>query len=233
MGLFDRVKRAVVPEVRDPNPVLGGEPGRGEVVKVGRHSAGGTDTSLNRRDGKWVSVAHDSPWNYHEFVVVPVGAGREAAESLRAYVSVPAHRAIRDGVVVPLRMDPASGRVLGLDVAAWEAEVSAGSVERARPDEPAGIAAGGSPAPAAADAPDPAELPPVEGVGFDLWVRVEHALATERVPPDRYDSRAAQLGVPTGRWAEVQAEWQRRMKADFKLAAQFGAAYQEHVDGLR
>ena len=107
----------------DPNPEVGGAPARGRVVRIGNHYASGGDTSLNRRDGRWVSEHQDPRWNFHKVWVVPAGSEQET--EISCYVDVLAHRELQPGVEVPLRVDPASGTVLGLDVAVWEAEAPA------------------------------------------------------------------------------------------------------------
>lgn len=125
MGLFDRLKQAVADfgsNAPDPNPEVGGVPARGRVVKIGRHYASGGDTSLNRRDGRWVSETQDARWNFHKVWVVPASFEQETQVS--CYVDHIAHRALQPGVEVPLRVDAGSGAVLGLDVPAWEAEVA-------------------------------------------------------------------------------------------------------------
>lgn len=98
-------------------------PARGRVVRIGKHYASGGDASLNRRDGRWVMENQDPRWNYHKVWVVPPGSELETEVS--CYVDVIAHRELQPGVEVPLRVDPGSGAVLGLDVAAWEAEARA------------------------------------------------------------------------------------------------------------
>jgi hypothetical protein len=66
MGLLDRLKRAVSDlgsNPPDPNPEIGGVPARGRVARIGNHYISGGDTSLNRRDGRWVMEAQHARWN--------------------------------------------------------------------------------------------------------------------------------------------------------------------------
>ncbi len=67
----------------------------------------------------------------------------------------------------------------------------------------------------------------VEGVGFDAWVAIEAGLVRDRVRPADHDSYAAQRGAPPGKWATVSSTWHARVRADWRLGTEFGAAYQE------
>jgi hypothetical protein len=100
------------------------------VVRIGKHYASGGDTSLNRRDGRWVAEHQNPRWNFHKVWVVSPGSEQETEVTF--YVDVIAHRELQPGVEVPLRVDAGSGAVLGLDVAAWEAEARAIREARAR-----------------------------------------------------------------------------------------------------
>jgi hypothetical protein len=126
VGLFDRLKRIVTDigaNPPDPNSELGGVPARGRVTRIGNHYVSGGDTSLNRRDGRWVMEQQQARWNFHKIWVAPAGSEQETEVS--CYVDLIAHRELQPGVEVPLRVEPGSGAVLGLDVAAWEQEVEA------------------------------------------------------------------------------------------------------------
>ena len=123
----------------DPNSEVGGVPARGRVTKIGNHYASGGDTSLNRRDGRWVSERQESRWNFHKVWVVADGAPADRPTEVQCYVNMIAHRELQPGVEVPLRVEPGSGTVLGLDVAAWEAEAPA--VRAARAGAPGGATA--------------------------------------------------------------------------------------------
>ena len=141
MGPFDRVKRAVAgvgANPPDPNSELGGVPARGRVTRIGNHYASGGDTSLNRRDGRWVMEHQEARWNFHKVWVVPAGSEQETEVS--CYLDLIAHRELQPGVEVPIRVEPGSGMVLGLDVAAWEAEAPAVRDARAG-GRPGGVSA--------------------------------------------------------------------------------------------
>lgn len=191
----------------DPNPVVSGTPARGRIVATGPYDVGGEGSASVRWSKKQVSL----------FVV---GGAESELTTVSSFLGDRAHLWASEGREVPILLDP-RGNVLALDVPAWEAEVA--EVERRG-------APFSDPAPTfARDAREweqnAGSLEAVLGVDFDTYVRVEAALATEAVAPAAWDARAAQLGVPAGRWAEVQAGWQSRMRADWKLAARFGAAY--------
>ena len=205
MGLFDRIKDALTPQFPDPNPAITGTPARGRIVDAGRYSAGGDV---------------EARWNKKQVTLHVVGSAADQLTTVSFFSDEVAHRWAGEGQEVPILLD-AHGAVLGIDVAAWEAEVA----ELIR----TGARRGSSAPPVASDAraweQDAGALDAVDGVDFDTWVAVEAALATGAVPAAEWDARATQLGVPAGRWAAVQSGWQTRIMKDPKLAARFGAAY--------
>lgn len=60
--------------------------------------------------------------------------------------------------------------------------------------------------------------PPIEGVDYRTWVTVKAGLERERVYPVHVDLYAGYRGVPSGRWAAVDAAWSRRAEDDPVLA---------------
>lgn len=207
MGLFDRIKKAVNADPSDPNPVISGTPARGHIVDAGRYSVGNTNTTSAR-------------WSKKEITLYVVGGPVDRLTTVSCFLGERAHVWASWDREVPILLDP-SGNVLGLDVPAWEAEVA----ELDRSGAPLREAVPARDLDARTWDQEAGALDSVEGVGFDTWVAIEAALATEAVPPSDWDIRATQLGVPAGRWAAVQQEWQARMRKDWKLASRFGAAY--------
>jgi hypothetical protein len=212
MGLLDRIKGALAFELPDPNPVITGSPARGRIVDVGPYGVGGEGNTSVR-------------WSKKQVSLVVVGAAEERLTTVSCFLGERAHLWASRGREVPILLD-AAGDVLGVDVPAWEAEVE----ELERSGAPFGERAPGFDPDARAWQQAEGALDAVDGVGFETWVAVEAALATEAVAPGAWDARASQFGVPSGRWATVQAGWQSRMRSDPKLAARFGAAYGAAVE---
>ncbi len=207
MGLFDRLKGALAFEMPDPNPVISGSSARGHIVDVGPYQVGGEGNASVR-------------WSKKQVSLYVVGAAEEQLTTISCFLGERAHLWASRGREVPIVVD-SSGAVLGLDVPAWEAEVA----QLEHDGAPFGNVAAPVDRDARQWAQDAGSLDAVDGVDFDTYVAVEAALATEAVAPAAWDERAAQLGVPVGRWSAVQAGWQSRMRTDWKLAARFGAAY--------
>lgn len=212
MGFLDRFLQAITPELVDPNPELSGTPARAVILDEGNYSEGSEGDHVAR-------------WSAKELTVRLTGAADSAPTKLLCHLGSTAHKRATVGVEVPVLLD-ASGLIIGLDVAAWEAEAST----RVALPPIAGAAVGPTIQPEFADAGAGLHI---EGVDFEQWVTVEVALARELVDPAHWDSRATQLGVPAGRWQSIQAEWGRRMRNDPKLAARFGTEYQARVSSPR
>ena len=208
MGLFDRLKEALAFPMPDPNRAISGTPARGRIIDPGSYDVGGEGNAPSR-------------WSMKQVTLVVIGApDDQLATTVSCFLGERAHRWANEGREVPILLDP-TGAVLGIDVTAWEAEVD-DMVNRGVPRSTATPTM-------AADArewqQDAGSLDVVEGVDFDTYVSVEATLATEAVAPADWELRAAQLGIPHGRWAAVQTGWQARMRTDWKLASRFGAAY--------
>ena len=110
----------------------------------------------------------------------------------------------------------------------WQDDPPAGSIAeallRAVP------ATHGTPA-AASD--EPLDLTPaaesveaVEGITLERFAYIEAALIQARVSPAEHDAYATQLGAPAGRWAAVKSEWEQRTRADWRVGAAFGEAFE-------
>ena len=74
-------------------------------------------------------------------------------------------------------------------------------------------------APPGSPRPDDATHPPVEGVGYDHWVRVRAQLARDEVHPSHVDLYTHYRHIPWQRWATIDAAWSARLEADPQLAA--------------
>jgi hypothetical protein len=64
------------------------------------------------------------------------------------------------------------------------------------------------------------------GIDLVTYVAVEVGLQRDRVDPAEHDAYAAGKGVPPGRWAAASAAWQAAMRADWKVGAAFGEAFE-------
>ena len=106
MGLLDRIVKAVRGDSPRPGGELGGVPARATVVEKRGH--GTADSGVSTR------------YVYLDLVLRVVG--EEQTTKVRAYVDPRAAVIATDGLEVPVRVDAASGALLGLDGDAWEAE---------------------------------------------------------------------------------------------------------------
>ena len=52
---------------------------------------------------------------------------------------------------------------------------------------------------------------PIEGVGFDDWVRISVGLSREQVPVSETIAYAEREGVPPGRWEAINATWEQQV----------------------
>jgi hypothetical protein len=77
-------------------------------------------------------------------------------------------------------------------------------------------------------APGDPVLEPVEGVTFDVWIAVSAAVIRLDVPRASRDELAQRWGVPSGRWEAIDAVWQQRRSADFRMAERAGT-HQEAI----
>jgi hypothetical protein len=67
----------------------------------------------------------------------------------------------------------------------------------------------------------------IEGVTVERCAYVEAALSLAGIPPAQYDGYASEnLGVPAGRWGAIRAEWEGRQRADWRVGAAYGEAYE-------
>ena len=210
MGFFDRLHKvrdtaqgalgAVIPR---PGGDLGGVPARGIVVELIQGPFG----QRNRGSALWNKVT---------LSLRLTDAPNDPPQVVECYLKTRAWLDLDPGLDVPVRVDPSTGALLGLDCQAYEDE------RDARPPTPGHVP----------DLEPPTEsVAPVEGVSFELWVSTLAGIAKNAVAPDGYDAFATARGVPPGRWNEVNAAWQARLQSDWKLGAKFGEAYQAAMTG--
>lgn len=67
--------------------------------------------------------------------------------------------------------------------------------------------------------PDDASHPPVEGVGYELWIQIRTLLVRDEVHPQHVDRFTHFRGVPWQRWQAVDDAWLQRVAADPRLKA--------------
>jgi hypothetical protein len=67
--------------------------------------------------------------------------------------------------------------------------------------------------------PDNGSHPPIEGVGYQAWVCVRGGLVMDAVHPTHVEAYTTHRGVPAGRWAAVNAQWEARAAGDPPLRA--------------
>ena len=156
--------------------------------------------------------------------------GQPYAAELKWEPVPPSHRhLVAPGSELPVAVDRSRRDRVAIDWhAAAEAaarDVPAAGIPTARRRAAAGqtLAVGGPmPSPIAAPVGDDS----AHGVSFDTWVAVQVGLIRDRVPPARYDEYAQRHGVAAGTWAQAHAEWERRVRADWRLGARFGQAFE-------
>ena len=156
MGFLKRLVKGVG-DLQSPRPggELGGVPARAMVVE--KRGYGSPEAGGNTR--------------YVNLDLVLQVIGEEQTTKVRAYVDPRAAVIATAGLEVPVRVDEATGALLGLDGDAWEAEAKvldaeyeAGTRQRGDRRTAADVLA--------IDDDDPA-LAPIGGVGIDTWLEIE------------------------------------------------------------
>lgn len=86
-------------------------------------------------------------------------------------------------------------------------------------------------APGAPSVPRPTDEthPPIEGVGYDTWIRANAALGRGLITAGDRVAAFERAGFPVGRVEEVDAAWWGRAKSDQAVGAWYGHDYQ-HLD---
>jgi hypothetical protein len=213
VGFLKRLVKGVG-DLQSPRPggELGGVPARAMVVE--KRGQGSAEPGSNTR--------------YVNLDLVLRLVGEEQTTKVRAYVDPRAAVIATAGLEVPVRVDEATGALLGLDGDAWEAEAKvldaeyeAGTRRRGDRRTAADVLA--------INDDDPA-LEPIGGVGIETWLQVEVGIVADHVRPADQDAYAAARGVPAGTWGEVSKGWNRRARKDFRVGSRLGAAHQAAAD---
>lgn len=66
----------------------------------------------------------------------------------------------------------------------------------------------------------------IEGLTVEQCAYIEAALVQGRVAPAEYDAFAVQHGAPAGRYTAIKAEWDQRIRTDWRIGAAFGEAFE-------
>jgi hypothetical protein len=172
------------------------------------------DIAVRCTDGTRALVKRDYVPPYARWYVAPgavVPVVTDPKDPARAQVNWPllAERAAVAGGT--WRDDPPAGSIAE---ALLRADPAENHTPAAPMDEPVVV----TPAAESAEA--------IEGLTLERFAYIEAALIQARVPPTEYDAYATQLGAPAGRWAAVKAAWEQRTRADWRIGAAFGEAFE-------
>jgi hypothetical protein len=212
MGFFRKVRSGFAKVIPRPGGDPGGVPARGIVVEVVNGPWGDQEDSYSLWTKVTLSLRRaDAPADTPGTVV-------------DCYMSGAAWREIEAGHDVPIRVDPASGVVLGLDGDEHDKEVNAR-------EDAAKVSPTGRDITAAFPSVEAGELAPIEGVSLELWATTYARMMKDGiVMPDAQEAFAASRGVPAGRWTAIMTEWQARSNADWKIGAKFASIYAAELD---
>lgn len=157
----------------------------------------------------------------------------------RDYVPPYARWYVAPGAVVPVVVDPKDpGRAqISYPLLAEQRAVAGGTWQD---DPPEGSIAdtllSGNQRPhvePAAAMGEPIDLTPseesaaaIEGITIERCAYIEAALIKNRVGQAEYDAYAVQFGAPAGRYTAIKAEWDQRIRSDWRLGAAFGEAFE-------
>jgi hypothetical protein len=212
MGLGKKLKGMLTKVIPRPGGDVGGLPARGIVVEV---------VSAPRGDGDFDATL----WNKMVVRLRLVDDGPDGTvTTVDCWLQTRAGSEMEAGHEVPVRIEPTTRRVVGLDAEAYEAEVDA------RHDAAKQSGTGLDPTAAFSDI-DSAALAPIEGVSLELWATTYARIVKDGIiSPADQDAFAASRGVPPGRWAAILAEWQARSNTDWKIGSKFATAYAAEID---
>jgi hypothetical protein len=215
MGLGKKLKGLLTRAIPRPGGDVGGVPARGIVVEVVSAPLDDSDI-LNPSVSLWSKVVL-------RLRSVDGGPDGPSAE-IDTWLQTHAWREIDVGHDVPIRIDPATGRVLGLDAEVYEAEVD-------RRRDAAKLSPTGYDPTAPFPEIDAGALAPIEGVTLELWATTYARIIKDGIiyPADQ-DAFAVSRGVPPGRWAAIMTAWQARSNADWKVGSKFATAYAAEID---
>ncbi|MEY2453259.1 MAG: hypothetical protein QOD92_2833 [Acidimicrobiaceae bacterium] len=214
MGLGKKLKGMLTKAIPRPGGDVGGVPARGIVVEVVSAPIDNSDI-LNPDVALWSKVV---------LSLRRADAPDDPGTRVDTWLQTRAWREIDAGHEVPVRVDPASGRLLGFDAEAYEGEVDARR-------EAAKRSPTGSDPTAPFPSIDADELEPIEGVSLEQWATTYARMMKDGiVMPADQDAFAASRGAPPGRWAAIMGEWQARSNADWKISSKFATAYAAEID---
>ena len=66
----------------------------------------------------------------------------------------------------------------------------------------------------------------IEGLTVEQCAYIEAALIQAKVAPAEYDAFAVQHGAPAGRYTAIKAQWDQRIRSDWRIGAAFGEAFE-------
>ncbi|MEY2422192.1 MAG: hypothetical protein QOI95_2259 [Acidimicrobiaceae bacterium] len=211
MGLVKKLRGAFAKAIPRPGGDVGGVAARGIVVEVVSGPWGDQEDSY-------------SLWTKVVLKLRPTDAPDAPPTTVDCWLSGAAWREIEVGHDVPVRVDPATGVLLGLDADAHDAEVEA------RANEAKASGRGADPTAAFPDISSEG-MAPIEGVSLELWATTYARITKDGIIyPEAQDAFAASRGVPPGRWAAIMSEWQARSSNDWRIGSKFATTYAAEID---
>ena len=174
-----------------------------------------------------------------------VRAGGTRASVRRDFVPPYARWFVAPGADVPIVVDPDDGTSAQLNYPALATE-HPGGTWRDRPPEGSVADLMARPATSIPDQPmatasAPIDLTPppesseaIEGVSIETCAQIDAGLRHDRVTPGGYDDYAtANFEVPTGRYQAIRAEWETRIRSDWRVGAAYGEAVHVAAKALK
>lgn len=208
-----------------------GVPGVGSVQSIAQSRTVGVLTEnwtivLTRADGSSVTVRNDHVpsyvrWYVHPGAELPIVVDpKDPARGQVNWPKLAEERAVSGGRWQDRPPDGSIAADLQGPFAATQAEQATGVSFGVEQD--------------VAPASDDPGLSPIEGVDLDTWAHVQVAITQSRTPPDIHDDYATEHhGIPAGRWTAIDAAWNARVRANWKIGAKFGEAYEAAQKGLK
>lgn len=203
-----------------------------EQVRVMGMLAQNWDIVVTCADGTRATVRRDNVPSYARWFVAPgavVPVVVDPKDAGRAQVDWP-ELAERAAVVGGTWQDPPSAGSIAASLLGAAAPGAAPTAAPATAEQvtAASMGEGADPTPSAESADA------IEGVTVEQCAAVEAALSLARISPAEYDGyAAANLGVPAGRWGAIRSGWEARQRADWRVGAAYGAAYEAAMKDLK
>lgn len=122
----------------------------------------------------------------------------------------------QQGLGAPVRAAAAAPRALLDGIRALRGELGAAVADIVTP-----------PPPPATPRPDDQSHPPIEGVGYDTWIRVNVALGQGEISAEDRVAAFERAGFPPGRVDEVDAAWWERARTDDAVRDWYGHDYRD------